>query len=68
MRLFPTLHKNVYFAQYKATGVSNADGAPIERQVVVRLDLNQGQLVRLVEFSNPASGAGPVASSLAVTR
>jgi hypothetical protein len=55
VRLFPTLRPNVYFAQYTAKGTAVADGAAIERDVVLRLDLNAGRLVRLVEYGNPAT-------------
>jgi hypothetical protein len=55
VRLFPTLRSNVYFAQYTATGTAVVDGAAIERQIILRLDLNGDHLVRLVEYGNPAT-------------
>ena len=56
VRLFPTLQRDVYFAQYTATGISAIDGAAIERNVVLRLDLDRQHVVRLVEYANPAAG------------
>jgi ketosteroid isomerase-like protein len=54
VRLFPTLQPDVYYAQYTASGRSAADGTPVERHVVLRLEMEKQQLVRLVEFANPA--------------
>jgi hypothetical protein len=54
VRLFPTLDANVYFAQYTAAGVSTFDGASIEQNVVLCLEVDGSQVVQIVEFSNPA--------------
>jgi ketosteroid isomerase-like protein len=54
VRLFPTLDANVYFAQYTAAGVSTFDGASIEQNVVLCLEVDGSQVVRIVEFANPA--------------
>jgi hypothetical protein len=54
VRLFPTLNENVYFAQYTAAGVSTFDGASIEQNVVLCLEVDGSQVVRVVEFANPA--------------
>jgi hypothetical protein len=52
----PTLDPNVYFANYTARGRSAANGsAPVERNVVLRVDLQpDGQVARIVEYANPA--------------
>ena len=54
LRLFPTLHDNIYFAQYTATGRSSSDGSAVEQNVVLSLELDGRQVIRLVEFANPA--------------
>src|SRR5687768_1223260 len=54
VRLFPTLDTNVYFAQYTAAGVSTLDRASIEQNVVLCLEVDGSQVVRIVEFANPA--------------
>lgn len=54
LRVFPTLHENSYFAQYTATGTSAADGAVTEQNVVLAIELDGRQVVRIVEFANPA--------------
>lgn len=54
LRVFPTLHDNVYFAQYTATGTSAADGAVTEQNVVLSIELDGRQVLRIVEFANPA--------------
>jgi ketosteroid isomerase-like protein len=54
LRVFPTLRDNVYFAQYTATGTSAADGAVSEQNVVLAIELDGQQVVRIVEFANPA--------------
>lgn len=54
LRVFPTLHDNVYFAQYTATGTSAVDGAVTEQNVVLAIELDGRQVVRIVEFANPA--------------
>lgn len=54
LRLYPTLHDNVYFVSYTATGMSAAGGATVEQNVVLALELDGRQVVRLVEFANPA--------------
>jgi ketosteroid isomerase-like protein len=54
VRLFPTLDANVYFAQYTAAGTSAFDGTSVEQNVVLRLEVDRSQVVRIVEFTNPA--------------
>ena len=54
LRVFPTLYDNVYFAQYTATGTSAADGAVTEQNVVLAIEFDERQVVRIVEFANPA--------------
>ena len=54
VHVFPTLHDNVYFAQFTASASAPGGGATIEQNVVLRLELDTGKLVRLVEFANPA--------------
>lgn len=68
MHLFPTLHDNVYFAQFRAAGTAPGGGPAIEQNVVLALELDGRKLVRLVEFANPAIGlasrtARPVAAA-----
>ena len=54
LRVFPTLHDNIYYAQFTASGKS-ADGASaIEQEVVISLEMKGFKVSRLVEFSNPA--------------
>ena len=54
VRLFPTLNANVYFAQYTATGISAVDGTSLEQNVVLCLEVDRSQVVRIVEYANPA--------------
>ena len=54
VRVFPTLSGNVYFAQYTASATSAFDGTPIEQNVVLSLEVDQTQVVRIVEYANPA--------------
>lgn len=54
LRVFPTSHDNIYYAQFTASGKS-ADGASaIEQEVVISLEMKGLKVSRLVEFSNPA--------------
>ena len=56
VRIFPTLRDNVWFAQFDAAGAA-ADGTPaIAKTVVLMLELRGDELVRIVEFANPAMG------------
>ena len=54
VRLFPTVNEDVYFAQYTAAGMSTLDGSSVEQNVVLCLQVDRGQVVRIVEYSNPA--------------
>ena len=54
VRLFPTLDANVYFAQYTAAGIAPLDGTLVEQNVVLCLEVDGNQVVRIVEFANPA--------------
>jgi hypothetical protein len=54
LRVFPTLHENIYYAQFTASGQGVAGGAGIDQVVVVALEMDGLRLARLVEFSNPA--------------
>ena len=54
LRVFPTLSTNVFFAQYTAAGTSVIDGTAIEQNVVLSVELDQRQIVRVVEYANPA--------------
>jgi ketosteroid isomerase-like protein len=54
LRLFPTPDANVYFAQYTAAGVSTFDGTYVEQNVLLCLEVDDGKVVRIVEFANPA--------------
>jgi hypothetical protein len=52
----PTPDPQVYFANYTARGsAANGTAAPVERNVVLRVDLDRdGQVARIVEYANPA--------------
>jgi len=54
VRVFPTLDPSVYFVQYTATATSTIDGTPIEQNVVLSVEVGESNILRIVEFSNPA--------------
>ena len=54
VRVFPTLNSSVYFVQYTATATSTIDGTPIEQNVLLCVELEDSNVVRIVEYSNPA--------------
>jgi ketosteroid isomerase-like protein len=66
LRLFPTQQRNLYMVQYTASGTSVVDGSRLEQNVVLSVELDGRQLVRLTEFTNPAlAGASRLAPALA---
>jgi hypothetical protein len=54
VRVFPTLNPSVYFVQYTATATSTIDGAPIEQNVLLCVEVEESNILRIVEYSNPA--------------
>ena len=54
VRVFPTLDPAVYFVQYTATATSTIDGTPIEQNVVLCVEVDESNILRIVEYSNPA--------------
>ncbi len=54
LRIFPTPSPDVFFAQYTAAATSAIDGTPIEQNVVLSVEVEHGEIVRIVEYSNPA--------------
>jgi hypothetical protein len=54
VRLFPTPDPSVYFVQYTATATSTIDATPIEQNVVLSVEVGESNIVRIVEYANPA--------------
>ena len=50
----PDAGRKRLFAQYTAAGISPFDGTSVEQNVVLCLEVDGSQVVRIVEFANPA--------------
>ena len=54
VRVFPTLNPKLYFVQYSATARSAIDGTSIEQNAVLSVEVGESNILRIVEYANPA--------------